>query len=254
MYNFFTNPNTHILALIILIFGILGGYASTFLAQTDAKPTKYQNKRGILLGILAASVVPVFLKMLSSDLLKDAETDAQHYFVFAGFCAIMALFADKFLNGIGSNFLNKLSALETQVAEAKKNADQAMENSSVDLPSTEATEGDISEPTDASEMEATEEESASESFNLNQRGAQKPPTRTSRDAKPAPAPRIVRAPRDLIIDALRGQNRRTKTAEAVAKIAGLSVAMTESWLLDLEKSGVAKRFSTDGGGVFWKAI
>ncbi len=254
MTGFFSSPHTLTILGIIFGFGTLAGLASNYLDAAAGKPTRHQNLRGVLLGILAAATVPLLLQMLSSDLLADAIAEPHKYLVFGGYCVITALFADRFLRGLGDNLLKKLSDLETKVEAARENADAALENSSVstEAENPETAPENVDTGIESAEEIVEEEESENESFNPNKIETRKPAGKP-RSVAPAPvAP--ARAPRDRVMDALRDRRQKTKTADAIALLAKVSASDATSVLLDMESSGSAKKLKTSDGKVFWKAV
>jgi hypothetical protein len=109
-----------ILISIMVISGAFGGYLN-YLHNFD---TRDQEKRDfgtrskyILLGIGAAFLIPLFLKMLESELLSG-DSDHLNYLIFAGFCLIAAIFSRRFISSIGD-----------RVLEAAKNAEKAAQES-----------------------------------------------------------------------------------------------------------------------------
>ena len=89
-----------IILLIILIAGAVGGIGNYFII-----PIKIEGNtllRSIVLGIIAAGVLPLFLKLISSNLL-DLEAELfpyKKYITLASFCLLTGVFADVFLQGI----------------------------------------------------------------------------------------------------------------------------------------------------------
>lgn len=73
------------LALIMGVGGLFGGYINFLLEQKgNAQAAKAQ--RSIVIGIGTAFLVPLFLKMISSDLIvKPSEMSADKWFVFRSF-------------------------------------------------------------------------------------------------------------------------------------------------------------------------
>ena len=78
---------------IMLLAGLLGGFASYHLNESDDKSTV----KSITLGIVAAMIVPVFLNMISSSLLVEAQKSVDKLFVFLGFCVLASVFSRNFL-------------------------------------------------------------------------------------------------------------------------------------------------------------
>ena len=71
----------------------------------------------IILGVVAAFVVPLFLNMISSNLLDTGQTRPLNLFVLCGFCLLAAVFSRSFL-------ANMYSRIVRQINELKKKADR----------------------------------------------------------------------------------------------------------------------------------
>lgn len=251
--SFFQSEQTQIILFFILVFGALGGFAGNFLDNAVPKTDRRPAWQAAVLGILAAGSVPLFLHIVSSDLIKGAASEGYKYWVFGGFCIIMAVFAERFLRGIGDNIMKQLTELKTKVAETEEKADAAIENSS-NQPVVEIPAGATDEPTDTDSGETSEHEN----FELDETGdaaasksVKKP---KKRGVSAAPAPVRLAPPRDRILDALRQNRPHTFTAYALGKLGSMSETEAAGWLVDLEKTGSVKRISTAAGKDFWKAV
>jgi DNA-binding MarR family transcriptional regulator len=78
---------------IMIISGILGGLANFFLSEYH-KPRIFKAVIGdCLLGIVSALIVPLFLNMISSNLLTVAYKKPVNLFIFNGVCLLFALFS-----------------------------------------------------------------------------------------------------------------------------------------------------------------
>ncbi len=86
-----------LLLVVMVIAGILGGLANYFMRGKDSTATGKEMIKYALLGIVAALTVPLFLYMISSDLLSVAKSRPIDLFVFAGFCLVFVLFSRLFL-------------------------------------------------------------------------------------------------------------------------------------------------------------
>ena len=97
--------NIVILAVVIVLAGILGGLSSYCMQCSDCKEpfSRWKIVKRILVGVAASSAVPLFLKMLSSNWLKEAEVDQSNYFVIFGFCVVAAIYSQKFLQAVARN-------------------------------------------------------------------------------------------------------------------------------------------------------
>ncbi|PWN68561.1 hypothetical protein C1631_017890 [Chryseobacterium phosphatilyticum] len=95
--------------IIIFICGLIGGIGNTF-------KERYCNwillVKNVLLGIIAATTIPLFLNLVSSDILKNIYEDenkhAINYLIFSGFCIIAAFSSLNFLNTISGRVLQSL--------------------------------------------------------------------------------------------------------------------------------------------------
>ena len=120
-----TAYNVIVLASVMLLTGSIGGLANYLLAQKDDPPGR-NIWRSWLLGIVAALLVPLFLQLISSDLIPKISSMTQDtpvpfaVFVFAGFCLLAAVFSKSFLQTLSARVLQ-------EVKEAKQEAKQANE-------------------------------------------------------------------------------------------------------------------------------
>lgn len=105
-----------ILIAIMLLSGAFGGYLNylhNFDTEDPEKRDAGTQAKYIFLGVGAAFLIPLFLKMLESELLSQ-DTDNLNYLIFGGFCLIAAIFSRRFISSIGD-----------RVLEAAKNAEKA---------------------------------------------------------------------------------------------------------------------------------
>ncbi|ELM3722631.1 hypothetical protein RYR28_001375 [Edwardsiella piscicida] len=96
-----------IVVLIMAVTGIVGGLAN-FLSDDNLKFELRPVAKSIVLGVSASVMVPLFLSMISSDLLFKSSASAESYFVLAGFCMVASIFSRSFINGVSSKILNDL--------------------------------------------------------------------------------------------------------------------------------------------------
>ncbi|MDA0191347.1 MAG: hypothetical protein OSW77_13775 [Proteobacteria bacterium] len=75
-----------IVLAVMVVAGILGGAANYFLRDRQPETDPRDGLRYLVLGVVAALTVPLFLNMISSNLLDAARTRPVDLFVFAGFC------------------------------------------------------------------------------------------------------------------------------------------------------------------------
>jgi hypothetical protein len=108
---------------IMLFCGLLGGLANWILQEQYNKhgiDRKTQSGLSLLggylvLGVVASFVIPLFLNMISSNLLFDARTDPNKWLVFAGFCLLAAVFSRSFLQGMYGKVMERLGEVQMRV-------------------------------------------------------------------------------------------------------------------------------------------
>ncbi len=121
----------------MLCSGAFGGYLN-YLHNFDTLVNENKENRiklkYVLLGIGSAFLVPAFLKMIASDLIKNSEQyDNINYLIFAGFCLIAAIFSRRFISTIGEKILEAAKQAEKTSKETK----QQIENTQQELTNTQ---------------------------------------------------------------------------------------------------------------------
>lgn len=110
------NDSTYawLLLVIIVLAGVVGGTASYFLSESEDKtPVK-----SIVIGVVASFIVPVFLNMISSNLLIEAQQKIDKIFIFTGFCVLAAVFSRNFLENVYNKVIQQVGNLEKKVEDA----------------------------------------------------------------------------------------------------------------------------------------
>ena len=93
---------------IMLCAGILGGAANYFMSDKSGATSGKELLKYAVLGIVAALTVPLFLNMISSDLLVAAKARPVDLFVFAAFCLLFVLFSRRFVESASARLLQQL--------------------------------------------------------------------------------------------------------------------------------------------------
>lgn len=93
---------------IMLFTGILGGAANYFMSDRSSSVSGKNFLKYAVLGIVAALTVPLFLNMISSDLLAAAKSRPIDLFTFAGFCLLFVLFSRRFVESATTKLLQQL--------------------------------------------------------------------------------------------------------------------------------------------------
>jgi len=99
----------HASIVIALSFlgGLLGGAANhaILLNTFEMRRMRFSLFRVYSLAIAAAFVVPLFLSIIGSSILKEATSNPHNYYLYFGFCILAAYSARKFLLSIGEQAL-----------------------------------------------------------------------------------------------------------------------------------------------------
>ena len=94
-----------LLLVVMIVTGILGGLANYFMSVKTGNASGKEMVKYALLGIVAALTVPLFLYMISSDLLAAAKSRPIELFVFAGFCLLFVLFSRLFVESAAAKLI-----------------------------------------------------------------------------------------------------------------------------------------------------
>lgn len=96
---------------IMLFAGVLGGIANYFLGDRGGVFSATELLRHAMLGVVASLTVPLFLNMISSDLLALAKSRPIDLFVFAGFCLLFVLFSRRLVENISTRLRQQFGAV-----------------------------------------------------------------------------------------------------------------------------------------------
>jgi DNA-binding MarR family transcriptional regulator len=104
---------------IIVVAGILGGFVNFLLAKPDDLPTPSKT-RSVVIGLAASALVPLFLNMISSnlvDLIKGG--DNMKLLVMFGFCLVAAISSTAFIRTLSDRVLSEVKQAKREALEAK---------------------------------------------------------------------------------------------------------------------------------------
>lgn len=118
-----------ILALITVITGLFGGLVKFFNSIDTSKPIIFKELlKYLLTGIGAAILIPLFLNMISSDLISADKIEIHDYFVYTGFCFIAAYLSDRFLSTIGEKILNEVKKVKSKQESTSQTVEMLVDN------------------------------------------------------------------------------------------------------------------------------
>src|SRR5262247_1390247 len=94
------------LVLVMIGAGVLGGFINYYLNRHD-QTCKHTAREYVVIGVGAALLVPLFLNMISSNLLERSETDTKALLVILGFCLVGAISSKAFIQTLSDQILKK---------------------------------------------------------------------------------------------------------------------------------------------------
>jgi predicted DNA-binding transcriptional regulator len=113
-----------ILLIIMLASGIFGGFINYFMNNEENK------KASIIYGIGASLMVPLFLNMISSNILDKiwgSELNPYH-FVFTGVCIVAAISSRAFIKNISSRIFKDIEETKKEVSNVKGSVNQILDS------------------------------------------------------------------------------------------------------------------------------
>ena len=108
-----------VILLIMITAGVLGGIANCFLSDRQSENIRRDWRKYTILGVIAALTVPLFLNMISSNLLEAARTRPVDFFVFAGFCLIYVVATRRVAESAANRLFNQMDQMRREMAQLK---------------------------------------------------------------------------------------------------------------------------------------
>ncbi len=120
---------------IMIAAGLLGGIANYFLVTYRGRG-EAERERGAapsrlrypVLGIVVALTAPLFLRMLSSDLVDAARVRATDFFVFAGFCICYVVATRGIVDAIAARVMEQWKLLRRDIDDFEKMSHSSRES------------------------------------------------------------------------------------------------------------------------------
>lgn len=110
-------PQLAIILGILLISGILGGLAGRYVG--DKKEDNGPWYASTIIGVVAALITPLFLSMISSNLLIEWQAKPHLLFVIAGFALLAAVFGRRFLASMYDKVVKQVNDLKQEAGQLK---------------------------------------------------------------------------------------------------------------------------------------
>ena len=115
-----------ILVIVMISAGILGGGINYYLNKNEPgnKNTAWEF---IIIGIGASLLVPLFLNMISSDLIQRSEAGVYNIFVILGFCLIAAISSKAFITSLSDKILKEAKEAKEYALSSVKRIDKVQD-------------------------------------------------------------------------------------------------------------------------------
>jgi len=123
------------IALVMLVAGALGGLVNYFLADPEQE-RRLAWWQHVLVGITASYMVPLFLNMISGDLIDkirgtaEKQGDYSKLFVLAGFCLVAAVSSRAFIRSLSERVLQEVKKKVDMVSRTAERAVEKAESAS----------------------------------------------------------------------------------------------------------------------------
>jgi len=114
-----------IILLIMIVAGLLGGVANYFLSERRVEIGRNDWGKYPILGVIAALTVPLFLNMISSNLLEAARTRPIDFFVFAGFCLIYVVASRRVFENAANKLRGQMDQMKREMVQIKQQRQDA---------------------------------------------------------------------------------------------------------------------------------
>lgn len=111
-----------VILLIMVAAGILGGSANYYLSERQRDGARREWAKYAILGVVAALTVPLFLNMISSNLVEAARARPVDLFVFGGFCLIYVVASRRVFENVANRFLLQIDQLKREMVQLKRPA------------------------------------------------------------------------------------------------------------------------------------
>ena len=114
-----------VILLIMVAAGVLGGLANYFLSERQRDTVRHEWVKYAILGVVSALTVPLFLNMISSNLLEAARSRPVDFFVFAGFCLIYVVASRRVFENVANRLLHQMDQMKREMAQLKLQRQEA---------------------------------------------------------------------------------------------------------------------------------
>ena len=109
-----------LILVIMIVAGILGGIANFYLSDRHGDNPRNDWGKYLVLGVIAALTVPLFLNMISSNLLEAPRTRPVDFFVFAGFCLLYVVASRRLVEDMVNRLFRQMEQVKREMGQMKE--------------------------------------------------------------------------------------------------------------------------------------
>jgi len=112
----------------MVVAGLFGGIVNYFLGKPDDVPPPNLN-RSVVVGVAAAFLVPLFLNMISSNLIELIKSgDSSKALILTGFCLVASISSTAFIRTLSDRVLSEARQAKREALDAKTEVTRAKED------------------------------------------------------------------------------------------------------------------------------
>jgi hypothetical protein len=116
--------NSLLIIITMLVAGFFGGITNYFKVKQEKKIQPFLGD--VLMGICASFLVPLFLNIISSDLIRESTFGSYKFFVFFGFCLAAALSSKAFIQSISDKLVNDIKKTQEEIKDIREKAEPVL--------------------------------------------------------------------------------------------------------------------------------
>ena len=124
-----------IILLIMVAAGILGGVANCYLGERQAESGRREWGKYLTLGVIVALTVPLFLNMISSNLLEAPRTRPVEFFVFGGFCLIYVVSSRRLVENMTNRLFGQMEQMKRDLGQIRERQTESTQTAVREEPS-----------------------------------------------------------------------------------------------------------------------
>lgn len=224
------------LLVIMILTGLLGGYANFLNSPKEERSLM----RSLMMGIVATIAIPLFLKVVDSNILNQTKADVINYFVYAGCCVLAAFYSARFLEGLSSRVLQNLQDKVDRTNEVVQENTSKLEENTDKLNQTAEKTDMIIENQLPINTDIPDQIPELENEGLNTRSLENMENDNTRSFNP----------QQMVLDVFFRFKTVFQTLDSISKNTGLTPTAVVQLLIELEQAGKIRKIEHRGQDIY----